>query len=59
MKTRKEVRARLADFEARAETEARAAHAPGVKPEDHALNLELLWSWAGALRWVLGEEAER
>jgi len=55
MKTSEEVRARMADCETQAEAENRAGHAPG----DRALNLERLYSWAGALRWALGEEAER
>jgi hypothetical protein len=55
MKTSEEIRARLADCEAQAEAENRAGHAP----EDRALNLERLWSWAGALKWVLSEEVER
>jgi len=62
MKTSKEVRARLADFETRFEAEAKAARALGPKAKDYegcALNLEMLGSWAGALRWALGEEAER
>lgn len=55
MKTSEEIRARLYDMETQAEAENRAGHAP----KDRALNLERLWSWAGALRWALGEEAER
>jgi len=55
MKTLEEIRARMYDMEAKAEAENRAGHAPG----DRALNLERLWSWAGALRWVLGEEVKR
>jgi len=55
MKTLEEIRARMYDMEAKAEAENRAGHAPG----DRALNLERLWSWAGALRWVLGEGVER
>jgi hypothetical protein len=55
VKTPEEIRARMYDMEAKAEAENRAGHAP----RDRALNLERLWSWAGALRWALGEEAER
>ena len=54
MRTVEEVRVRLADFEARAEAETKAAHGPGSRLEDHVLTLELLWSWVGALAWVLG-----
>ena len=55
LKTPEEMRARMYEMEAKAETENRAGHAP----RDRALNLERLWSWAGALRWALGDEAER
>jgi len=55
MKTREEIRTRMYDMEAKAEHENRTGQDPG----DRALNLERLWSWAGALRWVLGEEVER
>jgi len=55
MKTREEIRARMADCEAQAEAENKAGHAPS----ERALNLERLWSWAGALKWTLGDEAER
>ena len=52
MKTPEEIRARLADFEARFEAKAK----PGRDVRgDRALELEMLGSWAGALRWVLGE----
>jgi len=54
MRTPKEVRARMADFEARAEAENRAS---GAKRDP--LKLEMLWRWAGALRWVLNEEPKR
>jgi len=63
MKTAKQVRARLADFETR--FEARAKAGPGRTTSgknsrgDKALELEMLGSWAGALRWVLGEEVKR
>jgi len=56
MKTETEIRKRMADFKLRFDAEYEAAHAPGVKYEDHKLNLEMLGSWLGALLWVLGEE---
>jgi len=49
----------MIDFESRFEAEAEAAHAPGVKPEDHDLTLEMLGSWAGALKWTLNEEGKK
>ena len=56
MRTTAEVKERLADFETRAKAETKAAHVDGSRHEDHALTLELLWSWVGALTWVLGED---
>ena len=58
MKTSEEVRARMADFEARFEAKAKAKPGRDVRGE-RTLELEMLGSWAGALRWALGEEAER
>ena len=58
MKKVKEVRARLADLEARFEAKVKAMSGLTVK-RDNTLELEMLGSWAGALRWVLGEEAKR
>ena len=58
MKTREEIRARMADFEARFEAKAKAKPGRDVRGE-RTLELEMLGSWAGALRWALGEEAER
>ena len=57
-KTLEEIRARLADFEARFEAKAKAKPGRDVRGE-RTLELEMLGSWAGALRWALGEEAER
>jgi hypothetical protein len=60
MKTQEEVRARLAAEEAKFEAEVYATSGC-LNPTDktRAMNLERLGSWAGALRWVLNEEAER
>jgi hypothetical protein len=59
MKTSKEVRARLADFEARFKAKVKAIPDCRDVRVERALELEMLGSWAGALRWVLGEEPER
>lgn len=58
MKTLEEVRAHLAECEAMANAETKAAYAPGARFEDHALAMEMRWSWVGALNWVLGEDAD-
>ena len=63
MKTPEEIRARLADFETRFEARAKAGSGRTTSGKnsrgDKALELEGLGSWAGALRWVLGEEGKR
>ena len=62
MKTAKQVRARLAEFEDRFEArlEKKAKVRPGRDVQgDRALELEMLGSWIGALKWILGEGVER
>jgi hypothetical protein len=59
MKTETEIRKRLEEFKARWDAEVKA-NSGCLNPADtqRALNLEMLGSWMGALKWTLGEGTE-